>query len=328
MQRRKRLGVLGTLVWDTIWTVEDAARGTPFESWGGVAYSFAAAAAACPDGWEVVPFVKVGTDLEAEARAFLGRLPGFSVGPSVIPVPEPNNRVELRYTDSARRGERQSGAIPGWTWGDLEPHLGGVDALYVNFISGGEMELPVAEMLRERFDGPMYSDLHSLFLSCPGAHQRHHRRLPEWERWVACFDGVQLNEEELGTLAEPEEAKDDVLARLLGEGPGLVTLTMGSRGVAYAADASLPDDPAEWARWRQGTALAPSRDRRTGVVAPPQVSATGDPTGAGDVWGVTFFCGLLAGLALEDAMRAAHRASGRKLHHRGASDLYAALVGG
>jgi sugar/nucleoside kinase (ribokinase family) len=326
MERTRRLGVLGTLVWDTIWTVDDLRQGTPFESWGGAAYSFAAAAAARPHGWEVVPLVKVGMDLEAEARAFLAGLPGFSVGPSVLPVPVPNNRVELRYTDSSRRGERQTGAIPGWEWEELRPHLAGLDALYVNFISGLEMTLPVAEKLRSAFEGPLYSDLHSLFLSCPGAHQRTHRRLPAWERWAACFHAVQVNEDELGTLAEVGEMRDETLVRVVNAGPGLVTLTMGASGVAYAADASVPHAPCEWPRWTQGREASPGAERRTGIVPPPDVSAGGDPTGAGDVWGVTFFSSLLAGLSLEEAMRAGHRAAGRKLHHRGASDLYPVLA--
>ncbi len=93
----KRLGILGTFVLDTIRTREDEARGAPFRSWGGIAYSLAAAAAVRPEGWEVVPVCRVGRDVEEEARAFLATLPGVRVGPSLRVVDEPNNRVELRY---------------------------------------------------------------------------------------------------------------------------------------------------------------------------------------------------------------------------------------
>ena len=322
MTAKRRLGVLGTLVWDTIWTMDDLERGVPFTSWGGIAYSLAGAAAARSEGWEVVPIVKVGMDLEAEARAFLATLPGFSVGPSVMPIPVENNRVELRYTDGASRGERQSGGIPGWEWSELEPHLDGLDALFVNFISGFELELPVAERLRERFHGPLYTDLHSLFLGCPSADQRERRRLPEWERWVACFDGVQLNEDELGTLAQPGEPMDDTLRRMLAAGPGFVAVTLGPRGAAFAADPSLPADPSAWPSWRQARASRPSFTPRTGHVPPPVVSATGDPTGAGDVWGATLISSLVTGMPLEEAIAAAHRAATRKLDHRGATGLY------
>ncbi|MDB4949501.1 MAG: hypothetical protein JWM27_2150 [Gemmatimonadetes bacterium] len=334
MQRTRRLGVLGTLVWDTIWTVDDVRRGEPFTSWGGIAYSLAGAAAARPDGWEIVPIIKVGKDLEAEARAHLATLPGFSVGPSVMPVDVPNNRVELRYTDGANRGERQSGGIPGWEWHELEPHLAGLDALFVNFISGAELSLETAERLRDAFPSPLYTDLHSLFLGPPGEHQRAYRRLPDWERWMSCFDGVQLNEDELAMLAAAGESADETMRRMLARGPSLIALTMGARGAAYVAHTSAADVHA-WPVRRQGRGRAstvsdsgPSVKSafRGGVVPPREPSATGDPTGAGDVWGVTLFSTLLAGLPLEDAMRAAHAAAGRKLHHRGASDLYAHLA--
>ena len=61
----RRLGVLGTLVFDTI-HLPGSADGTPAEpltDWGGIAYALSALEAVAPDGWEVFPFVKVGADL-------------------------------------------------------------------------------------------------------------------------------------------------------------------------------------------------------------------------------------------------------------------------
>ena len=318
----KRLGVLGTLVWDRIWTLEDAARGEPFTSWGGIAYSLASAAAARPEGWEVVPVVKVGRDLADEARELLAALPGVAAGPSLVVVPEDNNRVELRYTDGAHRGERLTGGVPGWTWEELEPHVAGLDALYVNFITGFELGLADAEALRRGFGGPLYSDLHSLFLGCPGAGTRQLRTLPEWERWAACFDGVQLNERELGTLVGAGEWTG-AAARVLDAGPGLAVVTLGAEGAAYARRAGFPSSPEAWPELRGvvgGVAV------EVGSV-PPESSVDGDPTGAGDVWGLAFFCGLLGGLELEAAMRRAHDVAARKLAFRGASGLYTHLVG-
>jgi len=318
----KRLGVLGTFVWDRIWTLEDAARGEPFTSWGGVAYSLASAAAARPEGWEVVPVVKVGRDLEAEARELLAGLPGVAAGASLVGVPEDNNRVELRYTDGAHRGERLTGGVPGWTWRELEPHVAGLDALYVNFITGFEMELADVEALRRAFAGPLYSDLHSLFLGCPGAGTRVLRTLPDWERWAACFDGVQLNERELGTLGGAGDWTE-AAARMLDAGPALAVVTLGAEGAAYARRAGLSSSPEAWPGLRgapRGAAV------EVGTV-PPAAPADGDPTGAGDVWGLAFFCGLLGGLELEVAMRRAHEVAARKLGFRGATGLFAHLAG-
>ena len=58
----RRLGAIGTLVWDHI-DNPFAAPPEPREQWGGAVYSFAALSAACPRGWRVDPIVKVGADV-------------------------------------------------------------------------------------------------------------------------------------------------------------------------------------------------------------------------------------------------------------------------
>lgn len=317
-----KLGVVGTFVWDSIWTLADVEAGRAFETWGGLAYSLAAAAAARPEGWEIVPIVKVGSDLADEAHRLMAGLPGVAAGQGVLVVPEPNNRVELRYTDDVRRGERLTGGVDPWTWDELAPRLEGIDALYVNFFSGFEMALETAERLRDSFDGPLYADLHSLFLGCPGAGVRAMRTLPEWERWAACFHAVQLNDDELGMLVGPSrEPVPARAARLLAHGPGLALVTEGGLGASYVARGGFPDDPRGWRRW--GGSDGPVR---AGSILPAGGHRPGDPTGAGDVWGVTFFASLLAGMPLEDAIRRANRVAGCKMGVRGASGLYEHLA--
>ena len=318
-----KLGVLGTFVWDTIWTRDDVRAGRPFTTWGGLAYSLAAAAAARTEAIEIVPIAKVGRDLADEARAFVDALPGIRAGDGILPVDAPNNRVELRYTDDARRGERLTGGVPAWTWDELAPRVAGLDALYVNFFSGFEMGLETAERLRASFRGPVYCDLHSLFLGCPGKGERARRRLRDWERWAACFDAVQLNGDELGEVGGAGEAMEDRCARLLAQGPGLVLVTLGAEGAASGRRAGFADDPRAWP-----AARAASADAIDFVRHPLPRACPGDPTGAGDVWGITCFASLAAGVPLAEAVARAHALAGRKLSHRGASGLYAHLRDG
>src|SRR5262245_29309025 len=154
-----RLGVIGTLIWDRIFARD--VRTEPFQEWGGIAYALAAADAARPDGWTIVPILKVGADLQENALQFLRTLNGFDLESGIRIVEEPNNRVELRYQDNERRAELMSGGVPGWSWDELAPIVGRVDALYVNFISGFELDLANAVRLRLSYHGPMYADLHS-----------------------------------------------------------------------------------------------------------------------------------------------------------------------
>ncbi len=309
-----RLGVLGTFVWDRIWTLEDQAAGRPFESWGGLAYSLAAAAAARPPGWEIVVVARVGADMADEARAFCATLPGVDAESGVVVAAEPNNRVELRYTDDARRGERLTGGVEAWTWEELAPRVAGLDALYVNYVTGYEMGLEATERLRASFDGPLYTDLHSLFLGCPGAGTRELRHLPEWERWAACFHGVQLNDDELRMLAPHADA-----ARTLMEaGPRVVAVTHGAGGATILHRAGTPADPRGWAEARECGAAEGGRH--------PCEPAAGDPTGCGDVWGATFFASLLGGHGWEGAAARAHAAAARKMGMRGTSGLFQHLA--
>jgi len=316
----KRIGVLGTLVWDEIWRPDSP---SPREQWGGIAYSLAAFSAACPGGWSIVPIVRIGEDLAAEALAFLARLPGQMDDAGVRIVPERNNRVELRYLDEAERTERLSGGVSGWEWSDLAPLVSQVDALYVNFVSGFELSLSTAILLGKGARGPLFADLHSLFLDTPGPGPRGPRRLPDWGKWLGSFDVVQMNAAELSLLGPPRLDPFSLLPDLAVSGPGIVLVTEGARGARFATS---------------GSALLPRRggrgggeDRaggevRTGLVPNQEGVALGDPTGCGDVWGSVVFCGLLAGDDLPVAIARGHRAASARVRTAGIDDLPAVIA--
>jgi hypothetical protein len=312
------LGAVGTLVWDRIWRPGSE---TPVEQWGGMTYSLAGLSAACPDGWAIEPLIKVGADLADRARDHLASLPGVRAGEGVRVVDVQNNVVELHYRDAAERWEHQIGGVPGWRWSELEPLLPHLSALYSNFLSGNEMELETARRVRGAFDGPIYADLHSLFLTPPGEGARAWRQLPDADEWLRCFDAVQLNEWELGLLSGGGEPTDDVLSDLLERGPSLVLVTLGERGVRYAARPGLPDDPLAW----RGAPLGDG-SIRSGQVAPPLGAVEGDPTGCGDVWGSVAFSGLLGGIALEEAIARAEIAAATKIRHPVTAHLHERLA--
>ncbi|MGI9180242.1 MAG: carbohydrate kinase family protein [Longimicrobiaceae bacterium] len=323
----KRLGVVGTLVWDRIWHRDGSAvQAQPIEEWGGIAYSLAALGAHCPAGWQIVPILKVGEDLAAEAGRFLRSVPSLTVGRTVQVVPHPNNRVEIRYHDAHRRCERLTGGVPPWRWAELEPLVEGLDALYLNFISGFEIELAELKQLRSHFAGPIYADIHSLLLGRNADGWRVPQPLAAWREWLRCVDAVQLNEDELATLAGSWGDPWQFAADALDEETRLLLVTRGPAGADYFAEADLPDDPLEWPRLRSAPLRRPA-PLRTGRIAPHSGALSGDPTGCGDVWGSTLFVSLLGGYALEEAIVRAHAAAGRNVTHLGAGGLYAHLRG-
>lgn len=297
---RKRLGVIGTFVWDVIHgrDVRDAA----VEEWGGITYALSACDAALPQDWELVPLVKVGSDLAPQARDFLRTLRRIAPDAQPIEVPYRNNRVELRYFSDERRSEVLSGGVPGWSWAGLQPLLRDLDALYINLISGFELDLETAQLIRQHFKGPIYCDLHSLTLALEPNGLRTWRQIPEVAAWCACFDVLQVNEDEVAMLAANPLA---LAVTALGSGVKTLFVTLGRRGVVYFEEAG--------AGRPLRTALVPASVAR--------VDGPGDPTGCGDVWGATYFSRAVAGDTLPVAMRAACDAAARNVEHRGATGL-------
>jgi hypothetical protein len=308
------IGIIGTFVWDVIYGRDT--RVGPVEEWGGITYALAAFDAALPDDWRIVPLIKVGTDLAPRARQFLHGLRHLAPGTDIIEVPWPNNRVEIRYYSAERRTERLTGGVPPWTWAGLQPLLKGIDALYVNLLAGWELDLETAQLLRQHFHGPIYCDLHSLVLAIQADGLRTPRPLPNVREWCACFDLIQVNEDEMALMAPDPMA---LAATALDAGARCLAVTLGPRGAVYfaAPDFDCLDD---LRRERLlGAMSGPIRTAR--IPAEAVKTLDGDPTGCGDVWGATYFSRLVAGDKLGDAIQAAHRAAARNYGHRGATGL-------
>ena len=319
----KRLGVVGTLVWDTI-RYRDG-QPEQVEAWGGVAYALSAFEAALPDNWEIVPIVKVGSDLSESAWRFLRSFPRIDMETGIRVVPELNNRVELVYTGPERRTERLTGGVPPWLWAELGPLARTCDALYVNFISGFEMELDTARSLRSGFAGPTYADLHSLFLGVGSSGLRVPQELPSWGAWLRCFDAVQMNAEEFELLGRAVGDPWALAAQIVGPELKLITITLGANGAGYVAGAAFNSDPSLWPGTRHR--VATPRPARSGIAPAEDSEVMGDPTGCGDVWGATLLAGLLRGDQLEPAMAQANRVAAKNVAHRGASGLHRHLRG-
>ncbi|HEY3285791.1 MAG TPA: carbohydrate kinase family protein [Gemmatimonadaceae bacterium] len=314
--KKRRVGVLGTFVWDVIYGRD--VRTAPVQEWGGITYALAGFDAALPDDWEIVPIMKVGDDLSREARTFLSTLRRLAADAAPVLVPYPNNRVELRYVDAERRSEVLTGGVPGWTWQGLQPLVADLDALYVNLISGFELDLETFTLLRQHFGGPIYCDLHSLVLAVQPTGLRTLQPLPRVGDWCRCFDVLQVNEDELSMMAPDGLA---LAATALAAGVQSLVVTLGPRGSVYFAPshfARLADRRAE--RRPLGSAPGALRTERLAPAA-HQVHTEGDPTGCGDVFGATFYSRLLAGDIITDALRAAIGAAARNVEHRGATGL-------
>lgn len=293
------------MVWDTIYG-RDPTQGV-IEEWGGISYALAALDATLPEEWEIVPLIKVGRDLAPKANQFLSGVRRTAHSARFIEVPEPNNRVTLRYESADRRCEQMAGGVPGWTWSELGPLVPDLDALYINFISGFELNLETAQLLRRGFAGFVYADLHSLFLGKEADGMRVPRALPQPSQWFGCFNVIQLNEDEMSQLGPDPFA---IAADALRQGCTAVCVTLGARGAAYFTGNPI----------RTERIPAPAVHRS----AVPQDA---DPTGCGDVFGGGAAAALLGGASIAEAVRTGTQLATRNLSHRGATGLRDHLMG-
>ena len=304
---------MGSFVWDVIHGRDP--RDAPVEEWGGITYALSALDAALSPDWEFVPVLKVGSDLADSARNFVAHLDRVAPDAAPIEVPYPNNRVVLHYQSDERRCEHLSGGVPKWHWLGLKPLLADLDALYINLISGFELDLETAQLIRQHFRGPIYCDLHSLLLAVQADGMRTLQPLPNAGAWMRCFDFVQVNEDEMSMMASDPMA---LAAITLAEGVSSIAITLGSRGVVYFAAPGFD----KLSDLRRASLSAPQGAIRTALVpAKPTRHGAGDPTGCGDVWGATYFSRLLAGDKLDAAIDRALDAAARNVDHRGATGL-------
>jgi len=330
-----KVGIIGSLVWDLIYGRDPLAP--PVEEWGGIAYALAGLDASLSQDWQIVPLIKVGRDLSREAQQLLNGLSRLAPGGRCVEVTAPNNRVVLHYQSTERRCERMAGGVPGWTWAELGPMVRDLDAIYLNFISGFELCLGTAQALRQGFQGPIYADLHSLFLGMQQDGMRVLQPLPDAAQWFGCFDLVQLNEDEMRQLS-PDPLT--LAATALGAGVSLLTVTLGPRGVAYVAAPGFDGLAGGWTGGQAdgrtsglvGTTVAPTGRPagrptvRSALITAPSVE-TLDPTGCGDVFGAAAFARLLSGDPVEAALRHATALAARNAGFRGARGLASHLRG-
>jgi hypothetical protein len=314
MTRKQRVGVMGSFVWDVIHGRDP--HDAPVEEWGGITYALGALEAALPPEWEFVPILKVGSDLAQSAREFLAGLERAAPGAGPIEVPHPNNRVVMHYQSDERRCERLTGGVPGWSWLGLKPLLADLDALYINLISGFELDLETAQLIRQHFSGPIYCDIHSLLLAVQPNGTRTLRPLPNPGAWCRCFDLVQVNEDEMNMMTSGPMALASIA---FAEGVSSITITLGNRGLIYFV---APGFERLSDLRRPALAGAAGAIRTAKLPAKlPRHSGPGDPTGCGDVWGATYFSRLLAGDKFDVALDRALDAAARNVDHRGATGL-------
>ncbi len=136
-------------------------------------------------------------------------------------------RVHLTIFADAERCERFENLdvkleIP---FGELNDY----DALFINMISGFELDLADLQKIREEFKGVIYFDVHSLSRGLGNGMVRELRLIPGFTDWAAQLDIVQANENEVFTLSAKTDVRE-IARELLDAGLKTLIITKGAEG--------------------------------------------------------------------------------------------------
>ena len=260
-----RIGLIGNIVADEI-TLSD---GTLTKSWGGAFYNIAIFEKLLKTGETLIPLTLIGYDVWDELLSDLKKL--LNVDTSALHLSDNrNNKVYLKYLDAVEREERTEDILPPIEVGKFDQVMD-TDALLFNFISGFEITLETLQNVRKTYKGKMLMDLHSLTLGIDDKGYRYKRILQNWEKWVYCFDCVQMNQVEADLLIEFEDSissHEELAKYLLMNGIEVVNITLGEKGSLVAF-------------WEDHKILSKNIDPAEGIEAV-------DPTGCGDAYLAAF----------------------------------------
>lgn len=142
------------------------------------------------------------------------------------------------------------------------------DGIYINMITGTELNPDDVRKIKSAYKCPVYLDIHSLARSIDSSNNRIFAPIPEAEKWIAVADFIQGNENEMEMLTgrkQPGEAIDYLTER----GVTLALLTGAGSGVALG--------------FRRNERLT------LHISGTPVKKAPGSCVGCGDIFGASFF---------------------------------------
>jgi len=285
-----RIGVVGTINRDTI----ELPDGQIKRSFGGLLYSIFSLAMLTPPGTTILPLVNLGRDVEKPVRDILSLFESVTQK-GIRVVEQENNHCYLRYHSGREREEIQLGGLPAVTFEQLAPFLD-VDVFLVNFISGQDLSLETFSRLRSGTRAAVYTDLHSLTLGIDERGRRYRRLLPQWPRWAAQTDVLQMNRAEARSLSgSPLEQDAEVRCfgrEVLRQGPSVLLITLD-------ADGSL-------------LVTGSDKDLIVEHIPPCRPQRVVDTTGCGDVFLAAFLSRHACGGDPLASSRFANRAAGIK----------------
>ncbi len=247
--------IIGTIVQDRIIAVD----GTVTESFGGLFYSIEALRAISAPQDRITPISFVGADLYDQVVAYFEKDKRINLQ-GLYRIDQPNNHVDLHYTDASERIEYSLDPLPPLTYEHIAPFLN-AHLLLVNMISGWDIERAALQQAAAEFEGILSMDVHSLTLAREPDGRRVRRKPSDFEEWLALPDIIQFNKQEFESLFH--DGLTAFYKKYCFDRNKIVNLTLGNQGSISV--------------YRQKESVVKV------ATSPPPIPVA-DPTGCGDVF--------------------------------------------
>jgi hypothetical protein len=301
--------VIGHLCLDVI----HPASGPETHSYGGIYYALTTLSSVLEKSDRIIPVFGVH---KQDYSPLVERLHGFgNIDCSAIfKFDEPTNTVHLYYGNDATRRECSRNIAQPIPYSRIHRHLS-VDGVLVNMISGVDIELETLDQIRMAIRSrqiPIHLDIHSLTLGITGNDERYRRPVEQWRRWAFMVDTVQMNEEEILSLATHADlngnrTEEQIAGHLLTLSVKAVLVTRGADGATV-----YRNDKKHLARTD---------------IAGIESETISDTTGCGDIFGAAFFTRYLQSRDVIKAAEFANRIAAQKVGAVGSDRLHEQISG-
>jgi hypothetical protein len=192
--------------------------GEVITGYGGILYSVISLAVLANNNDVIRPVMNLGSDEYENITNILKKYPNINLD-GVYKVDHPTRKVRLFYNMyySGHSARMETSTAPTYTleYEKIKKFIPGTDAILINMISGIDISLETMMEIRKNFNGYIHIDIHNLVMRTNEDGSREHTNLPEWRKWCASADTVQMNEFEVKSMSRIKKNEYEVVEEIL-----------------------------------------------------------------------------------------------------------------
>jgi sugar/nucleoside kinase (ribokinase family) len=162
------------------------------------------------------------------------------------------------------------------------------DGIFINMVTGFDINLKQMEEVREEFNGLIYFDVHTFSRGVSDDMRRNFRRIPGFDKWAKNIDILHVNEEEIQTISDKKN-EFEIMREMFSYGIKIIIVTKAEYGArAYFVEGN---------------------EIKSVFISAIKVKVL-NKVGCGDVFGAVFFYNYIRKADIIDSLRAANLAAG------------------